>query len=331
MYAQRKNIYRKIEAERNTKVIAYATSDRQGMGTQIGADVPDVLLEHLDRLGKTKKISLLLYTLGGDTLAAWNIVNLIREFCEEFEIIVPNKCRSAGTLMALGANNIVMTKQATLGPIDPSLNSPLNPTIPNSNPPQKMPVSVESVKGYFDMLKQEVGGSSQEYLSAAYIKLTETVNPLVLGNIFRVKNQIIMLAEKMLKMHSTNEEERRKIISFLCSDSGSHDYTLNRTEARTLGLKVESPDEKMYTYLKKWHNDIRDELQINVPYLPQNIMNGMSEMEYSNKRALIESINYGETSYISEGKLYQSVMPLNQPIKQYQIQDDRKFDGWRKI
>ncbi len=53
MYAQRKNIYKKIEAERNTKIIAYATSDRQGMGTQIGSDVPDVLIEHLDRLGKT--------------------------------------------------------------------------------------------------------------------------------------------------------------------------------------------------------------------------------------------------------------------------------------
>lgn len=95
-----------------------------------------------------KKISLILYTCGGDTLAAWNIINLFREFCDELEVIVPNKCRSAGTLMALGANCVTMSKQATLGPIDPSITRSMSPIIPGSNPPQKLPISVESVKGY---------------------------------------------------------------------------------------------------------------------------------------------------------------------------------------
>lgn len=121
MYSDRKKFYEKIERERNSKVIAYVTGDRPGMEAQIGADAPDIFLEHLDAIGKVEKISLVLYTCGGNTLAAWNIVNLFREFCDKLEIIVPNKCRSSGTLMALGANSIIMTKQATLGPIDPSI------------------------------------------------------------------------------------------------------------------------------------------------------------------------------------------------------------------
>ena len=48
-------------------------------------------------------------------------MNLIRNFCKYFEIIVPFNCHSAGTIISLGANRIVMTKQATLGPIDPSV------------------------------------------------------------------------------------------------------------------------------------------------------------------------------------------------------------------
>lgn len=108
MYDQRKEFYKKIEQEHNSKVIAYVTGDRPGMEAQIGADVPDIFVEHLDQIGQTHKISLILYTCGGDTLAAWNIINLFREFCDELEIIVPNKCRSAGTLMALGANSIIM-------------------------------------------------------------------------------------------------------------------------------------------------------------------------------------------------------------------------------
>lgn len=329
MFNQRRKIYEQIERERNTKVIAYATSNRQGMETQIGSDVPDVLLEHLDLIGNVPKISLFLYTLGGDTLAAWNIVNLIREFCKEFEIIVPNKCRSAGTLMSLGANNIIMTKQATLGPIDPSLNSPMNPIIPNTNPPMKLPVSVESVKGYFDMLKKEVGVETNEALSSAYIKLTETVNPLVLGDIYRRKNQIIMLARQLLNMHSVENSISEKIIAFLCSDSGSHDYTINRSEARGLGLPIESPTEEMYQLLKLWHNDIIDDLEINKPYLPQNEFGERTEIDYCYKRAIVESVARGEDNFISEGHLSKNIIKIQLGPTQCQIQDDRKFDGWR--
>ena len=32
-------------------------------------------------------------------------------------------------MMSIGADKIVMTKQAVLGPIDPSVNSPLNPQV----------------------------------------------------------------------------------------------------------------------------------------------------------------------------------------------------------
>lgn len=330
MFSQRKAIYKKIEAGRKTSVIAYSTSNRQGCGSQISADVPDVLLEHLDCIGNTDRISLILYTLGGDTLAAWNIINLIREFCKELEVIIPNKCRSAGTLMALGANVIIMTKQATLGPIDPSLNSPLNPIIPHSNPAQQLPVSVESVKGYFDMLKEEVGAKGEQALASAYLKLTDTVNPLVLGDIFRVKKQITMLAEKMLAMHSEDKNTTDKIISFLCSDSGSHDYTLNRTEARSLGLCVESPNPQMYVLLKKWYNDIVEELKMNEPYLPQNELCGLTEKDYMIPRGIIESVKYGESCFISEGRLTQNKITGPMGV-QYQIQDNRIFTGWRKM
>lgn len=135
MYLDRKRFYERIEHERNSKVIAYVTGDRPGLEAQIGADTPDIFLEHLDAIGKVDKISLVLYTCGGNTLAAWNIINLFREFCNELEIIIPNKCRSSGTLMALGANSIIMTKQATLGPIDPSITRAMSPVIPNTNPP----------------------------------------------------------------------------------------------------------------------------------------------------------------------------------------------------
>ena len=66
-------------------------------------------------------------------------------YCDDLTVIVPHKAHSSGTVISLGANRIVMTKQATLSPIDPSLNNPLNPIIPNHPGKATTPVSVEAV------------------------------------------------------------------------------------------------------------------------------------------------------------------------------------------
>ena len=58
--------------------------------------------------------------------------------------------------MCLGSNRIVMTKQSTLSPIDPSINTPINPAIPNMTG-QTIPVSVEAINGYIELVKKEFG------------------------------------------------------------------------------------------------------------------------------------------------------------------------------
>lgn len=328
MYADRKRFYQKIEGERNSKVIAYVTGDRPGMGAQIGADTPDIFLEHLDVIGKVDKISLIIYTCGGDTLAAWNIINLFREFCNELEVIVPNKCRSSGTLMALGANSIVMTKQATLGPIDPSITRSMSPIIPNSTPPQRLPISVESVKGYFSLLKEEFGASSDAALSAAYTKLAEYIHPLVLGDVYRTQKQIQMLAEKLLRMHNVDDQTIKHIVSFLCSDSGSHDYTINRSEARNLGLSVETPTQETYNELKAWFMDVVDELELRNAYDPAKIIGADQKVDYLFKRCLIESVAYGQDAFISEGTLIKDTVVVN-GTPRTSSGNNLRYEGWR--
>ncbi|MDD2387775.1 MAG: hypothetical protein PHP52_13440 [Bacteroidales bacterium] len=78
MKADRIENYKKIENLRNSKLLVYITGDRPGMETQIHPEILDYFVDHLDPLGKVDKISLLLYTRGGSTLAAWSLVNLIR-------------------------------------------------------------------------------------------------------------------------------------------------------------------------------------------------------------------------------------------------------------
>ena len=78
------------------------------METVIAQDCIDPFVDLLEPIGPTERISLILHTNGGQTLAAWRIVNLIRMFCDELEVMIPSKALSAGTLISMGANRVIM-------------------------------------------------------------------------------------------------------------------------------------------------------------------------------------------------------------------------------
>ena len=250
-------LYQDLEKVTNSKIIAYVTGDRPRMETQISEEIVAIFGDHLEKIGQTKKITLILYTLGGDTMATWNIVNLIKEYCEELNIIVPRKARSSGTIMCLGAKKIYMTRQSTLGPIDPSLNSPLCPKININGNNVPLPTSVESVKGYFDLARKELGINSQAELIKPFLKISENLHPLLLGDVYRTKSQIKMIAQKLLSSQTLNKKVKKGVVNFLCSDSGSHDYSINYTEAKNLGLNVELVSNELNDLINEWYNILK--------------------------------------------------------------------------
>lgn len=66
-----------------------------------------------------KGLTLLLHTPGGVTNAAETLVAYLRSKFTDIEAIVPTYAMSAGTMISLAANRIVMGRQSQLGPIDP--------------------------------------------------------------------------------------------------------------------------------------------------------------------------------------------------------------------
>ncbi len=317
MYGERRKLYEQLEQEFHSKILAYITSDRPNMAAQIAPDVIDYFIDHLDKIGPCERISLYLYTRGGDTSAARNIVNLLRMYCDELQVIVPHKAHSSGTIISLGANEVVMTKQATLGPIDPSLKTPLNPKIDGSI----YPVSVEAVKGYLEFARDELSISDDASLAAIFEKLTDFVHPLVLGEVYRSKAQIQMMATKLLQNQVTDPDKIKKIIEFLCSESGSHDYTINRREAHDeLGLNIRKPSERQYNLIKRLYDDINDELMFNKPFRITEI-NGA----YSVRRCLLESMIGGSDYFSSEGVVIRGTLPNGQIAIKNQV----NFEGWR--
>jgi hypothetical protein len=326
MLTNRLKDYAKIEEVRNSKIIIYCTSDRKNAETNIAPDILGLFVNHLDKIGDVDKITLFLYSRGGVTLAGWSLVNLIRGFCKDFEVIIPFHCHSTATLIALGANRIIMTKQATLGPIDPSTNGLMNPQTNINNQLVRVPVSVEHVSGYLEMAKNELKITDSAHLKDIYLKLTDLIHPLSLGNVYRSKSQIQMLARKLLKFHEIEEENIEKVINFLCSESGSHDYTIHRTEAKeSLGLNIEIPNEDLYRLIKNVYEDIETELELRNAFEPNIILSVSNPYNYKLKRALIESIVGESDVFISEGTLSKQALPNGQST----ITDNRTFEGWK--
>lgn len=324
MYKERCDLYAQLEKRLDAKVITYITSDRANAGAVIAQDAIDLFIKHLDEMGSVPKISLYLYTRGGSTSAAWNIVNLIRQYCDELQVIIPRKAHSSGTIISIGANSIIMSKQATLGPIDPSINSSLNPVIPNST--STCSVSVEAVRGYMDFAKEELGIKDVVALSNIYIKLSEFVHPLVLGDVYRTKAQIKMLAEKLLINQVQDKEKVQSIISFLCSDSGSHDYTINSYEAKhILGLNVLEVDEEIDEIIQAIYVDFSDELELSKPFMIRECVK-LPKGQYSFKRGFIESIKGGSYYFSTEGM----VAKKNPQIEHSELADTKFFEGWKK-
>lgn len=333
MYTDRLKYYTELEKMTDSSLLVYITGDRQGMETQMHPEVLDIMVDHLDAMDNPDRITLILHTRGGDTGSGWSICNLIRSFCKEFEVIIPSRAHSAGTLLCLGADKIIMTKQATLGPIDPNVNTPLNPIIPGAGPNARVGVSVESIKGFVQLAKDEFNINESNDMASVLSVLANNVHPLVLGNVFRARSHIRMLAEKLLELHfskSVDSEKMRKIIDFLCSDSGSHDYTINRTEARDeLGLNIDKPNDEMYSCIKSIYADIEEELELKNRFDLGMLLSDDINKEYSCTRAIIESINYGCNLFQTNGIVTRKeIMTQNGPASQ--VQDIRKSEGWNK-
>jgi len=327
MSDKRTSLLSALEDARGSRLLVYFTGDRRGLETIVHSEVLDLFTQHLDAMADVRKISLFLYTRGGDTLAAWSIANLLRQFCEELEIIVPSKAQSAGTLMCLAADRIIMTKQATLGPIDPSVAAPLGPPRPGAPAVGHMPVSVEDVSGYVEFARSV--SDSPGNLSQALAILANSVPPLVLGKAFRARSQIRMLAAKLMGDRFGDQERIEKILGLLCSESGSHDYTINRREARDeLGLPIEKPSVAEYQMIKALYEDIATELELTTPFNPDSVLGLAPTVRYSFQRAIIQSVSGGSHTFTSEGTLTrQQIQTPAGP--QIGILDQRSFEGWR--
>ena len=186
-------------------------------------------------------IDLFFYTCGGSINCVWPIASLIREFDPEFQILVPYRCLSAGTLLALGSRNIVMTPLSELSPIDPSCGNEFNPQS-KTNPQQLLPIGVEDVQAYRDFIERQFNPDGvkatddawRQYFHPSLQRLVQELHPLAIGNVYRTHQLIIQLDESLLSLNPSASREIKDIVKQLTTGFYSHYRSINRHEAKEI-------------------------------------------------------------------------------------------------
>ncbi len=72
----------------------------------------------INKLKEKESVAVIVFSPGGTAGGAFKLSSLLRKHCSGFVAIVPYYAKSAATLFLLGADKIIMSKLAELGPLD---------------------------------------------------------------------------------------------------------------------------------------------------------------------------------------------------------------------
>jgi hypothetical protein len=299
-YGDRIPLISEIERLRNSKVICYLTSIQQNGVAQMADDAIREIFDHLLLMpGRPlPQLDIFLCSNGGSGTVPWRLVSLFREFSEKIAVLIPYKAYSAATMLALGADEIVMGPFGEMGPIDPSVANEFNPVDPSTK--QRISISVEDVVAYVGFIKDTVGIRHEDELIKAIEILAQNVHPLALGNVERFVSQSRLIARKILLTHmrGTAEHELDEIIETLASKLYFHGHPINRKEAREeLKLKVSAnvPPE-LETAMWKLYLDYETELQNKTIFDPMSAIfaKAPAPVVVPNQVSVIPPGTYGE-------------------------------------
>jgi len=296
--------------------IIYATSTRQRpdlFGAVIATDVLPVFAEHLDRIGMPENLALLLHTHGGSLDAPWPLVNMLRSHVTEngkLLVLVPEAALSAGTLIALGADEIYMDPHAFLSPVDPMRSQDVGG--------KKTQLATEDVVGYVDFVTARVGIRDQTALVEALKELTKEVPATVLGNIHRTCSLIERLSRNMLELHLTDARDRKRIeqiVDMLTHSLFTHSHLIPPREAKHvigLGDMVRDPSRVQRRTMVRAHSFLLKEMQCREPFDPDALLRVAAKpakeggkvalAEVQSTRALVAS-RYATHAFISKYRL----------------------------
>jgi ClpP class serine protease len=217
--SSRQRLIAKIERQRKSRVVLLVhrqeTMNFLGFPVFRYIDINDSeeVLRAIHLTDPSVPLDIVLHTPGGLVLASLQIARALHNHRGKVTAFVPHYAMSGGTLIALAADEIVMSEDAVLGPVDPQLGQ--YPAASILKAVAKKPV--KDVKDDTLILADQA--------EKAMVQVRESVRELLAG-----------------KIPENKDEELARLLS---EGTWTHDHPITYETAKSFGLPVRSdiPDE----------------------------------------------------------------------------------------
>lgn len=212
--AGRQRLIARIEKRRGSRVILLVhrqeTMSLLGFPVVRYIDVEDAeaVMRACELTDPEVPLDIVLHTPGGLVLASLQIARAVREHKGKVTVFVPHYAMSGGTLIALAADEIVISPHAVLGPVDPQLG---------------------------------------QYPAASLLKVVRQKpiaevddQTLILADVAEKAIGQVRDAVAELLTRSQSPENAQKLAEILSTGTWTHDFPITVDKARELGLPVRS-------------------------------------------------------------------------------------------
>lgn len=201
---------------------------------------------------KSEKVLLVLATPGGDPHAGFRIARALQHTYDSFDALVPRYCKSAGTLVLLGASTLYLDDMSELGPLDIQVKK--NDEIVGRNSGLDI---IQAVNYLQSQAMQSFSRNLVELVRDAQLSTkvaSEIASKLTIGLLEPIAAQIdpMKLAEMQrateiayeygTRLALKSRNLRADGITRLVTGYPSHAFTIDRKEAKEIFIQVVKPE-----------------------------------------------------------------------------------------
>lgn len=255
-----------MSIHRDSEAYAGLSSDSQdrdfiAINRQISRSLHADLSAAIAENKKHDKCAVILTTLGGDPHAGYRIARCLRHSYKEVRLLVPSVCKSAGTLVAIGANDLRIGDLGELGPLDIQVIKPAE-TIERGSGLDVTTALQQCVQHatsvFFSFfrnarstlnLSPRLAGEMASGITAGLLApLYSQIDPLRLGEMQRAMAITLQYGQRLDK-HCGNLKPGA--LNRLTIDYPAHEFVIDRKEARDLFQNVSALSDKEALACKK--------------------------------------------------------------------------------
>ena len=235
--------------------IAEATnSDVLFINASIYRPLAAKILELCHNRRRRKNVTLILVTQGGDAGAAYRMARCLQDSYEHYSLFLTGYCKSAGTLLALGAHDLIVSDSGELGPLDVQMLKPDEIQRRQSGLTATAALSTlheQAFEAFEHFFLNLVGKSNNtistrtathiavQLTSGLFAHIYEHVDPMHVGEAGRALQVAVQYGD-LLQAGSGNLKPRA--LSKLTTGFASHDFVIDLTQIKALFERVREPN-----------------------------------------------------------------------------------------